>query len=136
MTVVVAAAFVGFALAIGKGIQSLVATEQALRPMIERSGLAAESLQTLTEAAKRAGSEDGLEGVTDSAQELQLQLGELALTGKGRALEAFQALGLSWEELRLQSPEEAFRNVLAALQEIPNKADRAIAAEEIFGGSV
>ena len=34
--------------------------------MIERSRIGAESLQILAEAAKRAGSEDGLEGITDS----------------------------------------------------------------------
>ena len=44
--------------------------------MIARSGLSAESLQVLTAAANRLGSEDGLEGVTDGAQELQLRLAE------------------------------------------------------------
>ena len=34
--------------------------------MTERARIAAESLQILAEAAKRAGSEDGLEGVVDT----------------------------------------------------------------------
>ena len=106
-----------------------------LRPLVERSHIAAEALQVLAEAAVRAGSDDGLEAITDSAQELQLQLGELALTGAARAEEAFLSLGLSWEKLREQSPEEAFRAVLAEIQKIPNTADRAVAAEEIFGGT-
>ena len=75
------AAVAGFAVA---SIKSFTDTEAALRPMIERSRIGAESLQILAEAAKRAGSEDGLEGITDSAQELQLQLGELALVGTGQ----------------------------------------------------
>ena len=67
-------------------VKSLIDTEKELRPMVERSNIAAESLQVLAEAATRAGSEDGLEAVVDSAQELQLQLGEIALTGNSRAV--------------------------------------------------
>ena len=63
-------ALVGFALA--KMVGRIVDVEKALRPMVERSGLASDSLQLLAKAAEVAGSEDGLEGVTDSAQELQL----------------------------------------------------------------
>ena len=116
-------------------VKSLIDTEAALRPMVERSRIGAESLQVLAEAATRAGSEDGLEGVVDSAQELQLQLGELALTGAARAEDALLSLGLVSEKLQTQTPEEAFRAVLEELQKIPNVANRAIAAEEIFGGT-
>ena len=124
-----------FVASVVKGVKSLVEFEAMLRPLVERSRIAAEALQVLGEAAVRAGSDDGLEAITDSAQELQLQLGELALTGAARAEEAFLSLGLSWEKLREQSPEEAFRAVLAEIQKIPNVADRAVAAEEIFGGT-
>ena len=116
-------------------IDGLRATEKELRPMIERSRIGAESLQVLAEAARRAGSEDGLEGIVDTSQELQLQLGEIALTGKGRALEALQALGLEAEELQKMEPEEAWRAVVEEIQRIPNIADKAVAAEEIFGGT-
>ena len=129
------AAFGSFVVSIGKGVQGLVETEAALRPMVQRSRIAAESLQVLAEAAKRAGSEDGLEGVVDSAQELQLQLGELFLTGSARAEAALLSLGLVAAELQTQTPEAAFRAVLFELQQIPNVANRAIAAEEIFGGT-
>ena len=77
------AAIAGFAV---KSIKSLLDTELALRPLIERSRLAAESLQTLAEVAVRAGSEDGLEAIVDTSQELQLQLGEIALAGNSRAV--------------------------------------------------
>ena len=123
-----------FVASITAGIKSLVDFEKQIRPLIERSRIGAEALQVLAETATRAGSDDGLEAITEAAQELQLQLGELALTGKGRALEALESLGLSWETLREQSPEEALRNVLAEIQKVPNIADRATAAEEIFGG--
>ena len=135
MGAAVTVAAAAFATGFGIALKGLLDTEAALRPMIQRSRIGAESLQALAEAAERAGSEDGLEGVVDSAQELQLQLGEIALTGAARASDALESLGLVWQNLKEQSPEEAFRNVLKALQKIPNVADRAIAAEEIFGGS-
>ena len=124
-----------FATSIASGVKGLVEFEQELRPAIERSRIGAEALQLLAEAAKRAGSEDGLEAVVDSSQELQLQLGELALTGNARAVPALESLGLSAAKLQAMEPEAAFRAVLEALQQIPNVADRAIAAEEIFGGT-
>ena len=61
----------GIASAVGK----VTSLEKELRPMIQRSNLSAESLQVLSKAANRLGSEDGLDGVTDSAQELQLRTG-------------------------------------------------------------
>ena len=133
--VLVAGAAVGFAAGIAKTIDGIVDTEEALRPMVERSRIGAESLQLLSEAAKRAGSEDGLEAVVDTAQELQLQLGELALTGAARAEDALASLGLQAEKLQAMEPEAAWRAVVAEIQKIPNVADRAIAAEEIFGGT-
>ena len=77
--VLAAGAAVGFAAGIAKTIDGIVETEAALRPMVERSRIAAESLQLLSEKPPtRAGSEDGMEAIVDTAQELQLQLGELA----------------------------------------------------------
>ena len=102
-------AFAGFGLlAVGALVaisaaltKSLLDTEKELRPAVERSRIMAESLQVLAEAAVRAGSEDGLEAVVDSSQELQLQLGEVAKTGNSRALPALIALGLQAEKLQM-----------------------------------
>ena len=119
-----------------KMVSGVITAEKELRPMIERSRIGGEALQKLAEAANRAGSEDGLEGVTDTAQELQLQLGELAARpGGGRAKDALDALGLSAQALQDMEPEAAWRAVVTEIQKIPNVANRAIAAEEIFGGS-
>lgn len=125
----------GLAAVLGGSVKKIINVERELRPMIERSRIGAEALQVLAEAAERAGSEDGLEGVVDTSQELQLQLGELALTGAGRAKEALAALGLEAQRLQEMKPEEAWRLVVQEIQKIPNVADRAIAAEEIFGGT-
>ena len=80
----------------------------------------------LSEAAKRAGSEDGLEAVVDTAQELQLQLGEIASAGESRATPALEALGLVAADLQAMEPEAAWRAVVEEIQKIPNVADKAI----------
>ena len=129
------AAITGVALALKGAVTRVVNLEKELRPMVERSRIGAEALQALGEAAKRAGSEDGMEAIVDTAQELQLQLGELALTGAARAEEALASLGLQAQELQAMKPEAAWRAVVEEIQKIPNVADRAIAAEEIFGGT-
>ena len=120
----VAAAFVAVGAAIGVSVAKVSNLEKELRPMVERSGIAAEQLQILTKAAERAGSEDGLEGVTDASQELQLRLAEVVQDGTGPAVAAFEKLGLSSEELINKSPEESLRLTLSALQDVTNAADR------------
>ena len=123
------------AVALGKMVGRIVDAEEALRPMVERSGLASDSLQLLAKAAEVAGSEDGLEGVTDSAQELQLRLAEVVQDGTGPAAEAFRKLGISAQDLIDKSPEEMLLTVLAALQNVTNEADRKFLADELLGGS-
>ena len=123
------------AVALGKMVGRIVDAEQALRPMVERSGLASDSLQLLAAAAERAGSEDGLEGVTDSAQELQLRLAEVVQDGTGPAAEAFRKLGISAQDLIDKSPEDMLLTVVAALQNVTNEADRKFLADELLGGS-
>ena len=121
--------------AIVGSIKKVADLEKELRPMLERSGLAAESLQVLRIAAERLGSEDGLEGVTDSVQELQLRLAEAVQDGTGPAVAAFDKLGLSSEDLINKSPEESFIAVITALQNMESEAGKKFLADELMGGS-
>ena len=81
------------------------------------------------------GSEDGLEGVTDGAQELQLRLAEAVADGTGPAVEAFAKLGLASEDLIKKSPEESFLDVIGALQEYDDEAQKKFLADELMGGA-
>ena len=128
-------AVVGLGGALLGTVNGIRETERELRPMIERSNLSAETLQVMAIAAQRLGSEDGLEGVTDSAQELQLRLSEVVLDGTGPAVAAFERLGLSSQELIRQSPEQAFLATITALQGVTNAADRKFLADELLGGA-
>ena len=124
-----------FAVGLGAAVAKVTAVERELRPMIERSGIAGESLQVLSRAATELGSQDGLDGVADSSQELQLRLAEVVQDGTGPAVAAFQKLGLSAEELVAKSPEQSFRDTVTALQAVNNEADRKFLADELMGGS-
>ena len=129
------AGLVAMGAAVAASVTKIANLEKELRPMIARSGIAGESLQVLAESAKRAGSEDGLEGVTDGSQELQLRLAELVQDGTGPAGAAFDKLGLSSEDLIDKSPEEAFLATVEALQGVTSAADKKFLADELMGGS-
>ena len=122
------------AVALGKMVGRIVDAEKALRPMVERSGLASDSLQLLAKPLlKRQGRKTVLEGVTDSAQELQLRLAEVVQDGTGPAAEAFRKLGISAQDLIDKSPEDMLLTVVAALQNVTNEADRKFLADELLG---
>ena len=120
---------------IGAAVGKVSSLEKELRPMIQRSNLSAESLQVLSKAANRLGSEDGLDGVTDSAQELQLRLAEASQDASGPAVAAFEKLGLSSADLIAASPEDSFLQVITALQGVTNASDAKFLADELLGGS-
>ena len=120
---------------LGAAVGKITAVEKELRPMIARSGLAGESLQVLTRAANALGSQDGLEAVTDGAQELQLRLAEAVQDGTGPAVAAFEKLGIATQELIEKSPEQSFLDVITALQGVTNAADRKFLADELMGGA-
>ena len=119
-------------------IQATRQREQQLRPLIERAnveGRDIERLQELIQVSARLGSEDPYEGVVDSLQELRLQLGELALTGEGRAKTALEELGLEFDDLAAKSPVEAMLEIIQTLQNVEDQTLKTFAAEEIFGGA-
>ena len=131
-----ATAAIGLVVAgIGAAVGKVTSLEKELRPMIQRSNLSAESLQVLSKAANVLGSEDGLDGVTDSAQELQLRLAEASQDASGPAVAAFEKLGLSSADLIAASPEDSFLQVITALQGVTNASDKKFLADELLGGS-
>ena len=133
---VIATAAIGLVVGgIGAAVGKVSTLEKELRPMIQRSNLSAESLQVLSKAANVLGSEDGLDGVTDSAQELQLRLAEASQDASGPAVAAFKKLGLSSADLIAASPEDSFLQVITALQGVSNASDKKFLADELLGGS-
>lgn len=58
-----------------------------------------------------------------------------ALQGNATYTESFNRLGISMEDLQGKSPEEAFEMTVAALQEMPQSAEKAALANELLGRS-
>lgn len=104
----------------------------ALVKASDQTGIGTEALQEYRYAAAQAGvSTDELE------QGLGLftkRLGE-ARNGSQEAIKAFDALGISQDEIKKNSPEQTLQRVFDVLETIPNAADRAAYANEAFGKS-
>lgn len=99
-----------------------------------RTGIAVGELHGLRNIANHLGSEDGLEGIVDSAQELGLRLQDMTADGY-RADAALAQIGLSGDELRKKTPTEAMYDVIEALQGVEDEQKRAWLADELMGGS-
>lgn len=99
-----------------------------------KSHLSIRSLYNLSTAATVAGSEDGLDGVADSAYELNLRLSESREKGDD-FIKTLNELGLSYTDLKRASPESAFYAVLDALIRLEDKKKAHLFADQLFGGS-
>lgn len=124
-------AVIGTTLLITKKFRDL---NDELKSVAARTGIARDELHLLRNVAERLGSEDGLEGIVDSAQELALRLNDLTEEGY-RADQALTQLGLSGEELRNKAPTEALLDTIKALQGVEDQQQRNLLADELFGGS-
>lgn len=102
--------------------------------MANKSHLSIRSLYNLSTAATIAGSEDGLDGVADSAHELNLRLSETRESGD-EFIKTINLLGLFYKDLKAASPENAFYAVLDALVALEDKNKAHLIADELFGGS-
>lgn len=98
----------------------------------KRTGVAAEVLQQYQFAAGQSGV--NLETFGKAIQKLTVNLGE-AQTGNKTAIQSFEDLGLSVEQLSALSPQEAFSLVAEAIGKLPGPAQQAAAAVGIFGKS-
>ena len=130
-TVGAAAAAAG---AIGGLVVKYVELNNELKTAANRTGIAKDELHVLRNVAERLGSEDGLEGITDSAQELALRLQDMTDSGY-RADEALNMLGLQGEKLRELSPKDALLQVITALQGVEDQQKKNWLADELMGGS-
>lgn len=102
----------------------------SLSEAAERAGVTVEALQELRFAAEQTGvSNEKLEA---SLVRMQRSIGDLGL-GVPAATRAFEALGLSAEQLRGLSPDESFRLIAESLSNVRDKAQQAALGQQIFG---
>lgn len=105
--------------------------------LIDQAGDAADRLGTTTSnllalryAAKLTGSE--AESLDAAIAKMNANLGDAATKG-GPAADALAALGLDARQLAAVDPAEAFQRIVAGFEKIPNPAQRAALAMDIFG---
>jgi len=95
-----------------------------------RTGVAVESLSELKVAAELSGA--GIEQLEGGFRIMQRNILD-ASEGLGEAVDAFDRLGISIDEIREMTPEAAFEHIADALASIENPSIRAGAAMKVLG---
>jgi hypothetical protein len=111
-----------FALSVGEELD-------ALNDVANRTGVGVEALQAYARAAADTGV--SVESFAKQMQKLTIAIGNASLDDK--AQKKFEELGLVFEELRTQSPEQQFEQVVDAIARIADPAERAATAVKFFG---
>lgn len=97
--------------------------------LASKTGLTMRSIQEMEAAAKQTGTT--LQAFTTAS----FQLGVRLAGGSDSVVAAVQALGLSYRELKAQSPDEQFRVITERLGEVQSAQERNKLAVELFGRS-
>ena len=121
------AALAGFAIA---SIKSFVDVGDELDKMSKRTGISVEALGELKFAAEQSGASLGTveKGVKRMASTILD-----ANNGMVSATDAFDALGISVEQLQGLSPEQQFNVMAGALAGVEDASTRAALAQDVFG---
>lgn len=135
----IATAAAGAAASAGAAIKSAVDDTTAYADEIDkaslRSGLGAENLQKLKYAAEQSGA--SLENIENTAKKFNQQLGEISEGSKAgeTAAAAFDKLGISIydAEGKMRGTDELYNEVLAALADMPDSAERTAIATDLMG---
>lgn len=114
-------------------VKGTMDASDALHDEARRLGMTQEDLATLGHVAKVAGVDQ--ETLAGSLEKMNARLGEVAVEGKGPAADALRRFGISARELATMNPADAFRQIMGVLGEIPNPAERAKVAMDLFGKS-
>ena len=107
---------------------SLRSTIDEAAKLARRTGISVEALQGFQVAADLSGVQN-LEG---AIQRLTISIGDAA-SGVKAPQEAFARLGLDFQRLAQLKPEDQFRAVAAAFQNVGSQAEKAAVAADLFG---
>jgi hypothetical protein len=102
----------------------------ALSESAQKAGVSVEALQELNLAATQSGISQ--ETLASSMAKLNRSLGDLE-NGKKAAVAAFAAIGLSAEDLKGKTPDQALRVIADALNKLPDVQQRVAIGSQIMG---
>ncbi len=115
-------------------VKSLSGEVTNLAAEARTAGLSFETFQELKYAADQ--NHVSIEALTDGIKELQLRADEFVVAGTGSAVEAFERIGYSAEDLEeaLKKPEQLFEDVIDRIAELDTAAQIRV-SDELFGGT-
>ena len=99
----------------------------------DQLGISTQRLTELSAVFQQNANIDG-EQFNDMLQELNARLGEAAITGGGPLVEAFDAIGLKFEEVRKLKTDEMLLQIADAFKVMEDQQALTFAAAEIFAG--
>ncbi|MCK9326470.1 MAG: hypothetical protein M0P69_13350 [Bacteroidales bacterium] len=110
----------------------LIDNADAIGKSAKRLGVSAEFYQKLTFAAERSGASQGaaLKGIKKMQQTI-FDAGQ----GLKTYIDCFDALGLTYDDLKGKSPEEQFKIIINALNNVTDATTKSALAQKIFGRS-
>jgi hypothetical protein len=117
---------------IGLCVKSFTSATAEIKNMSNATGISSDALQELKYAAESSGA--GLGDVSTAIKTLSRNLVAADEGGKS-AQETLTKLGVSSSEIINLKPEEQFKRIAEAINQIPNPAEKSAAAMQIFGKS-
>ena len=121
------ASVAGAGLALAAFAKTAFDTAGKITDLASQTGLTTDSIQEMQAAATLTGT--SLDAFTNAAFKLGVNLA----TGTDKIRASVEALGLSYETLRAQSPDEQFKAIASALGEVEDVQLRNKLAVELFG---
>jgi len=109
---------------------SLASSIDETAKLAQRTGIAVEALQGFQVAAELS----GVPNLDRAIQRLTITIGDAA-AGVKEPQKAFERLGIDFEKLAGLKPEDQFRQVAAAFQDVGTQAEKAAIAADLFGRS-
>jgi hypothetical protein len=116
----------------GAGLKAIVDFTSKIDDMSQRLGISSTALSGLGYAAKLGGVE--LDGLGTSLKTMQDRISNASMGARGISA-SFAELGLSVQQLKSLSPDEAFKVIAESLSKVENQTDKTRLAMDVFGKS-
>jgi len=111
-------------------VKSYAAAGDEVSKMSIRTGFSTEALSELKYAAELSGG--SLQGIEKGSRRLSSAIQD-SKDGLTESVRAFDSLGLSWESLVGQSPEDQMLNVITALANMEDATEQSALAQDLLG---
>ena len=116
---------------VGLAIKSVLDSAGELFDAADALGMSVQNLQVFQKAAGEVGV--SAEALNMSLQKMNANIGDALIKGTGPAVDAFKRLGISLDTINGLKPDQQFELIAKQLNAIPNQAEKAALAMDLFG---